>query len=673
MDQALYEELLPLLGNPRQAASGRTWAFCPTHPDGEKHGRRSLSLDLRYGLVCFAGCEFKALLEALRAGQHRNGYQPEPGPKAGTLTAVYEYRDEGGELIAEKCRIEHPDGHKTFRWRLPGGEWEAGLGNLKLRDIPLYGAEVAAKADKADPVWFVEGEKAQRAMALQGFLSVTHGGGASTKDVGTSLEVLRGRTVLLWPDNDPPGRAFMNVVAARLRSVAVSVRYVNCPIALPEKGDADDYFARGGTPEALKQTLVGKAGPVEPTTELLADDALVVTLPSITGGALRFEFLDIETSGRRFDAELTIRFDGPKDDSYAERVNLLSSTQRTELRRELDSLYGKDHDWTRLLHTAFGLARNFYARLDRALDVSDAPQEGPDRFAVDPFLPMDAITIWFGDGGSAKTMLACALAEAFCLGHRFANADTPGLPVLFVDWEDTFATFARRIRRLGGGPEMMLGKRLIQYWPAKGIPLVNQIDAIKRKVETDGIGLVIYDSVALACDGPPEESQSCNRFINAARKTGVTSLCIAHITKRGEEDKPYGSAFWSNSARRTWLVKKADDEDTDTLDVALICKKVNDGRKPRSVPVRLAFTDQDGPIVVTRDEFDVGSKLSKAGMGLNARIRQALKRTAMTRIELAELLEEDEGIIRNTMNKRQNKAAYTPVGNKWGLATKDTE
>lgn len=666
-DAALLKELEPLLRDPKHTAAGGIMSFCPAHPDGQKHGNRSLHLHPVYGLTCFAGCTFEAILAGLRGrngfGVTLNGYHHDDD-KHGKTIAVYEYRNEAGELIAEKCRIEFLDGRKQFKWRLPSGSWDAGLGAMKLRDMPLYGAEVIDKADPAQPVWFAEGEKAQRSLALQGLLAVTHGGGASTKDFGTSLNVLRGRTVILWPDNDAAGRNYMTTVQARLRGIAADTRYAVIPIALPEKGDAYDYFVMGGKLTALQDAQkASNPVPQEPTVEMRGEDSLMVTLPSING-AISFLVESIEIARRAFDAEVTITIPGAEP--YNERVNLLSSSQRTELRRELDTLYGKEFEWSRTLNKAFGLARSFYGGLDRSLDVADVQTFGEEEFDIADILPKDQPTICFGDGGASKSTLACALSFHYCLGMPFLGRATPGKPVLYVDWEDTPAAFVRCIRRIGGAAELLIERGLLHYWPANGLPLTSQADAIKAKVLKAGIGLVIYDSVAPGCGGPPEDSVSATSFMNAVRRIGCTALCIAHITKQGQEDKPFGSAFWHNSARRTWLVKRDSDEDTDVLDVALICKKVNHGRKPRSIPVRMTFTDPDGLIDVRTGEFPVSSELTKAATSLNSRIKQALARGAMTRAEIAETIGENQDHVRNEMNR--HREMYQPVGDKWGLA-----
>ena len=93
---SLYEELRPLLRSPKPPdKDGRIWSFCPCHPDGSRHGRRSLSLHPVYGLDCFAGCEFSAILAAL--GARRDGHAAEE--------AVYSYRAEDGAPLFEVCRL----------------------------------------------------------------------------------------------------------------------------------------------------------------------------------------------------------------------------------------------------------------------------------------------------------------------------------------------------------------------------------------------------------------------------------------------------------------------------------------------------------------------------------------------------------------------------------------
>src|SRR5215212_7616789 len=87
------------------------------------------------------------------------------------------------------------------------------------------------------PVVLVEGEKARDALASiypQTLGTVT---GAESTPSPESLEVLRGRRVVLWPDNDGPGWAHMECIGTALQGIAAEVCLFKWPDA-PEKGDA---------------------------------------------------------------------------------------------------------------------------------------------------------------------------------------------------------------------------------------------------------------------------------------------------------------------------------------------------------------------------------------------------------------------------------------------------
>jgi hypothetical protein len=57
-------------------------------------------------------------------------------------------------------------------------------------------------------------------------------------------------------------------------------------------------------------------------------------------------------------------------------------------------------------------------------------------------------------------------------------------------------------------------------------------------------------------------------YFHALKKIGLPSLTIAHISKAGENNtqKPFGSVYWHNEARRTWFVKRIQEEDSDEID-----------------------------------------------------------------------------------------------------------
>src|SRR5215217_1713035 len=90
----------------------------------------------------------------------------------------------------------------------------------KLSTLPLYGSERVEEWPENSPVVLVEGEKARDTLASiypQTLGTVT--GAEGTPGLET-LEVLRDRRVVLWPDNDGPGRAHMERISVALQGIA---------------------------------------------------------------------------------------------------------------------------------------------------------------------------------------------------------------------------------------------------------------------------------------------------------------------------------------------------------------------------------------------------------------------------------------------------------------------
>ncbi|MFN8547762.1 MAG: hypothetical protein U0527_07255 [Candidatus Eisenbacteria bacterium] len=99
-------------------------------------------------------------------------------------------------------------------------------------------------------VYLVEGEKDADNLHRLGLVATTNpmGAGKWRNDYNESL---RGRHVVILPDNDEPGETHARDVARRLSGIAASVRVVELP-GLPPKGDVSDWLAAGGNRQALE-------------------------------------------------------------------------------------------------------------------------------------------------------------------------------------------------------------------------------------------------------------------------------------------------------------------------------------------------------------------------------------------------------------------------------------
>lgn len=256
--------------------------------------------------------------------------------------------------------------------------------------------------------------------------------------------------------------------------------------------------------------------------------------------------------------------------------------------------------------------------------LRDAPRAEPDAiFDVHgfPLLKRHPL-ILFGDGGTGKSLLALYFAGE--LARR-------GLPVALFDWELGAEDHKERFERLFGA-EM---PPLLYVRCAR--PLVVEQDRLRRIIQDRAIAFAVFDSVAFACDGPPEAAEVAARYQGIVRGLNIGSLHVAHINKSERaEEKPFGSQFWHNGARSTWFIKPADAGEPGSLTVGLFHKKANLGRLQSSLGYRLEF-GRERTHVARVDLADVESLAPR--LPLRERLRHVLARGPMTTAAIAEALD----------------------------------
>jgi putative DNA primase/helicase len=237
-------DILHKLNGVRRASDGWT-ARCPAHKD--KHNSLSVS-EGKGGLMllfCHAGCTFEQIISALGPSQ------TESSPRR--IADIYGYHDEVGDLLYEAVRFDpkdfqqrKPDGKGGYNWKLNG-----------TRRV-LYRLPELISSSADIPVFIPEGEKDCDNLVKLGLVATTNVGGAK-KWRDEYSEYLRGRQIVILPDNDEPGREHAMQVAGSLRGIAASIKIIGLP-DLPAKGDVSDWLAAGGTAKQL-QDLVEKTSP----------------------------------------------------------------------------------------------------------------------------------------------------------------------------------------------------------------------------------------------------------------------------------------------------------------------------------------------------------------------------------------------------------------------------
>jgi Protein of unknown function (DUF3631) len=222
-------------------------------------------------------------------------------PKHGRPVAMWPYHDAAGRLLGYAARVEFvgADGKRgkdvlpIAYCRIAGDRcgWRA---RALPTPRPLYRLPELI-ADPAAPVIVTEGEKkADRVPTLfPGHVGTTSMGGAGAAK-HSDWAPLAGRNVIVWPDNDEPGRRYAQDVAALATAAgATSVAIVAVPAEWPGGWDIADALPEGTAPDALAELLQSaipwmRAAPKEPAGEVDATEiARLAKLPLIQYGRER--------------------------------------------------------------------------------------------------------------------------------------------------------------------------------------------------------------------------------------------------------------------------------------------------------------------------------------------------------------------------------------------------
>lgn len=219
---------------------------------------------------------------------------PAAHPRHGIPSSIWPYNNPDGQPLLFVARFDPPGQRKQIcpltYWR-DGWRWKS-----LPAPRPLYGLDkLAARPDV--PVCVCEGEKSAdtAALLLPDVVTTTAMNGAQSPDKA-DWTPLKGRTVLIWPDNDEPGLGYAATVAKQARAAgAASVRVLDLAAlsvdpktgkarTLPKGWDAADAEADGWIAEALAD--LHRAGRL---FKPVADDKPVPRSKDESGKLPRFE------------------------------------------------------------------------------------------------------------------------------------------------------------------------------------------------------------------------------------------------------------------------------------------------------------------------------------------------------------------------------------------------
>lgn len=371
--------------------------------------------------------------------------------------------------------------------------------------------------------------------------------------------------------------------------------------------------------------------------------------------------------------ELTVRSDHPTHGGrlYSGRLLLFGPNSRRDVRKELEER-GLDIDWSGILEQVCLLSRERFRSGEPVVDLYNVPKGERAKFLREPFIIERGITILYGDGATAKSNLALRWALETSLNSGC---------VLYLDWEDDATTHAERLRALSSGMNVEdVGHGV--FYQRRAARLSESVRDVRRIIAEKAIVLVIVDSLGMAA-GDPNNHDLMIEAVRACRQLGVAVLAIHHLPKNTvDKSKPFGSVYASNEARLTWLIEKAQEEDTLEFTVLLSNQKSNRSKLFGKRAFKLCFESEGDELVklsiTDADATEVEAFRSK--LPLWKHVAFVLERHKLTVVEINKALAADgrdkvkEDNIRRAIN--EHKDTFINVGSSgqavWALRTERT-
>ena len=329
-------------------------------------------------------------------------------------------------------------------------------------------------------------------------------------------------------------------------------------------------------------------------------------------------------------------------------LNLSSGRMRRERAKELAERFRVKLDLIGMVEEVSLLVLAAERRGTPAIILRDVPRPNPDaEYDVAGFrFPKHHCTIGFGDGGSLKSY------HALQFGGELA---TCGVRVALFDWELDADAHRLRLEQLFGAA-MMPDVRYVRCER----PLIYEVDRLKRIVRDERLEFAIFDSIGYACSGPPEAAEGAMGYFRAVRQIRIPgSYHIAHVRQgEGNDQRPFGSTFWHNSARSTWFVKlAATSSDGQRLTIGLFNRKANLTALHPAVGFEVAF-HVDRTTFTRVNVADV-NELAES-LPLWQRMRSALSRGPMTLTRLAEDLGANVDTLDRTVRRKSKLFTRVP-------------
>jgi hypothetical protein len=304
-----------------------------------------------------------------------------------------------------------------------------------------------------------------------------------------------------------------------------------------------------------------------------------------------------------------------------------------------------------------------------AVRFADMEQPGPRRYLVNGLLLVAYVTLLYGDGGVAKSLLALALALTISGNAKtWLGREVEHVPVLYLDFELDAEEQARRCYQVCRGMGLERPPDGLLYMSALGFSTRQAFEAALKVCEKHDIGLLVVDSYGIALQGDAEASRDIIGFhqkvVEPFRAKGIAVLIIDHQSRLQagqsyQNKSAFGSVYKTNLSRSV-IQAEATERGEGTLTVRLRQKKHNFGPVADPFGVKLSFSEK----AVTLEAIELGPAELAEENTLNAteRVKLALGDAPAYPWEIAEYTGLPLKTVRNVLTGLRKQGVVEDTG-----------
>ncbi len=193
--------------------------------------------------------KFLDTIEDIEKWLGRSTFQPNQLEYLNQSEIHWDYHDENNQVIAKIYRYYDAAGRKRYScFDVKNSSSTA------PNPRPLYNIPGIIKSDK---IVFVEGEKCAESLINKGITATTTMFGANAPIEKTDWTLLKGKHIIIWPDNDEAGNKYAKNAKKKLLELGVaSLVTLKIPQDKPKTWDAADCIQEGIDVEKFLATTV---------------------------------------------------------------------------------------------------------------------------------------------------------------------------------------------------------------------------------------------------------------------------------------------------------------------------------------------------------------------------------------------------------------------------------